>query len=130
MSNPGWRRRSCGVGVDGPLGSLHALAWATAEARVRNGTLEVVAAWTHPPPVLLVRVAPDTPPVDTLSREAHDMIERALEKVAEAVAGLDIERGSWKATLRGLPRARKGEQMFSSSTVTASAASVAWCSPR
>jgi nucleotide-binding universal stress UspA family protein len=118
------------VGVDGSPGSLHALAWAAGEARGRNATLEGGAAWMYPPPVLLIRVAPDPPPVDTLRREAHDMIDRALEKVAEDVAGLDIERGSWKATLRGFPRARKGEQMFSSSAVPASAASVAWCLPR
>jgi nucleotide-binding universal stress UspA family protein len=80
------------VGVDGSPGSVHALAWAGREARLRNVTLEVVAAWTYPTPVLLVPVAPDPPQVKTLRKEAREMIERALEKVADDVAGVDVER--------------------------------------
>jgi nucleotide-binding universal stress UspA family protein len=80
------------VGFDGSPGSVHALAWAGREARLRNATLEVVAAWTYPTPVLLVPVAPDPPQVKTLRKEAREMIERALEKVADDVAGVDVER--------------------------------------
>ena len=79
------------VGVDGSSGSVHALAWAGREARVRNATLEVVAAWTYPTPVLLVPVAPDPPQVKTLRKDAREMIEHALEKVADDVAGLDVD---------------------------------------
>lgn len=79
------------VGVDGSPGSLQALSWAGREARLRNATLEVVAAWTYPTPVLLVPVAPDPPQVKTLRKHAREMIEHALEKVADDVDGVDID---------------------------------------
>jgi nucleotide-binding universal stress UspA family protein len=79
------------VGLDGSVGSLRALSWAAGEARARDAILEVVAAWTYPTPVLLIPVAPDPPTVKTLRTEARGMIDRALEKVTEHVAGLDIE---------------------------------------
>ena len=79
------------VGIDGSPGSLHALSWAGREARVRNATLEVVAAWTYPTPVLLVPVAPDPPQVKTLRKHAREMIEHALEKVADDVDGVDVD---------------------------------------
>jgi nucleotide-binding universal stress UspA family protein len=80
------------VGVDGSPGSLHALARAGREARLRNATLEVVAAWTYPTPVLLVPVAPDPPQAKTLRKHAREMIERAVEKVADDVAGVQVDR--------------------------------------
>jgi nucleotide-binding universal stress UspA family protein len=80
------------VGIDGSPGSVHALVWAGREARLRSATLEVVAAWIYPTPVLLMPVAPDPPLVKTLRKQAHEMIERALEKVADDVAGVDIDR--------------------------------------
>ena len=79
------------VGIDGSPGSLHALSWAAREARLRSATLEVVAAWTYPTLVLLVPVAPDPPLVKTLRKQAREMIESALEKVADDVAGIDID---------------------------------------
>ena len=79
------------VGIDGSPGSLHALSWAGREARLRNATLEVVAAWTYPTPVLLVPVAPDPPQVKTLRKHAREMIEHALEKVADDVDGVDVD---------------------------------------
>jgi nucleotide-binding universal stress UspA family protein len=80
------------VGVDGSPGSLHALARAGREARLRNATLEVVAAWTYPTPVLLVPVAPDPPQAKTLRKHAREMIERAVEKFADDVAGVQVDR--------------------------------------
>jgi nucleotide-binding universal stress UspA family protein len=80
------------VGIDGSPGSLHALSWAGREARLRNATLEVVAAWTYPTPVLLVPVAPDPPQVKTLRKDARDMIETALKKVGDDVDGVDVDR--------------------------------------
>ena len=79
------------VGVDGSPGSLHALAWAGREARVRNATLEVVAAWTYPTLVLLVPVAPDPPQVKALRKHAREMIEGDLEKVADDVTGVHVD---------------------------------------
>jgi nucleotide-binding universal stress UspA family protein len=79
------------VGIDGSPGSLHGLSWAGREARLRNATLEVVAAWTYPTPVLLVPVAPDPPQVKTLRKNAREMIEHALEKVADDVDGVDVD---------------------------------------
>jgi nucleotide-binding universal stress UspA family protein len=80
------------VGLDGSPGSLAALSWAGREARLRGATLEVLVAWTYPMPVLLFPVAPDPPPVKTLRKEAQEMAEHALEKVADDVAGVSIER--------------------------------------
>jgi nucleotide-binding universal stress UspA family protein len=80
------------VGVDGSEGSLHALCWAGREARLRGATLEVVVAWTYPTPVLLVPVAPDPPQVKELRQHARDLVERALEKAADDVAGINIDR--------------------------------------
>lgn len=80
------------VGIDGSPGSLHALSWAGREARLRNATLEVVAAWTYPTLVLLVPVAPDPPQVKTLREDARDMIETALKKVGDDVDGVDVDR--------------------------------------
>jgi nucleotide-binding universal stress UspA family protein len=79
------------VGVDGSPGSLHALSWAGREARLRNATLEVVAAWTYPTLVLLVPVAPDPPAVKTLRKHAREMVDRALEKVTDDVVGVNLE---------------------------------------
>lgn len=80
------------VGVDGSEGSLHALAWAGREARLRGATLELVVAWTYPTPVLLVPVAPDPPQVKELRKHAADLVDRALEKTADDVAGVSIEQ--------------------------------------
>jgi nucleotide-binding universal stress UspA family protein len=79
------------VGVDGSPGSLHALAWAGREARLRSATLEVVAAWTYPTLVLLVPVAPDPPQVKALRKHAREMIEGDLEKVADDVTGVHVD---------------------------------------
>jgi nucleotide-binding universal stress UspA family protein len=80
------------VGIDGSEGSLRALSWAGREARLRGATLEVVAVWTYPIPVLLFPAAPAFPEVETLANETHDLIDGALDKVAEDVAGVSIER--------------------------------------
>lgn len=80
------------AGTDGSPGSLHALSWAGREARLRRATLEVVVAWTYPTPVLLWPAAPDPPQVKTLRKEAREMVERALTKVADDVAGVTVER--------------------------------------
>jgi nucleotide-binding universal stress UspA family protein len=86
------RARRVVVGVDGSSGSLHALSWAGREARLRGATLEVVVAWTYPIPVALFPVAPEFPEVSVVRREAEDLIERSIAKVADDVAGVDIER--------------------------------------
>jgi nucleotide-binding universal stress UspA family protein len=80
------------VGLDGSPGSLAALSWAAREARLRGATLEVVVAWKYPMPVLLFPAAPDPPSVKTLRTEAKELTEHALTKVADDVAGVDIER--------------------------------------
>jgi nucleotide-binding universal stress UspA family protein len=99
------------VGIDGSEGSLRALSWAGREARLRGAALEVVAVWTFPIPVLLFPAAPAFPEVETLANETHDLIDSALDKVAEDVAGVSIERraieGSAPAVL--LDRAKQAD---------------------
>jgi nucleotide-binding universal stress UspA family protein len=79
------------AGTDGSPGSLHALSWAGREARLRRATLEVVVAWTYPTPVFLWPAAPEMPEVRTLQDEARNVIERALAKVADDLAGVSVE---------------------------------------
>ena len=99
------------AGIDGSEGSLRALSWAGREARLRGATLEVVAVWTYPIPVLLFPAAPEFPEVEKLANETHDLIDGALDKVAEDVAGVSIERraieGSAPAVL--LDRAKEAD---------------------
>jgi nucleotide-binding universal stress UspA family protein len=80
------------VGVDGSEGSLNALSWASREARLRDATLEVVVAWTYPIAVLPIPVAPEPPEVEAIKKEAHELIEGALAKVADDVARVSVER--------------------------------------
>jgi nucleotide-binding universal stress UspA family protein len=116
------------VGVDGSSGSVHALAWAGREFRVRNATLEVVAAWMYPTLVLLVPVAPDPPQVKTLRKHAREMIEHALEKVADDVAGLNVDlrvvEGDTSAVL--LERAKGAISWWSAVAVSVAFAACSW----
>jgi nucleotide-binding universal stress UspA family protein len=99
------------VGIDGSEGSLRALSSAGREARLRGATLEVVAAWTYPTPVLLFPAAPEFPEVETLANDTHDLIDGALDTVADDIAGVSIERraieGSAPAVL--LDRAKEAD---------------------
>jgi hypothetical protein len=67
------------VGIDGSEGSLRALSWAGREARLRGATLEVVAVWTYPIPVLLFPAAPEFPEIEKLANETHDLIDGARQ---------------------------------------------------
>jgi nucleotide-binding universal stress UspA family protein len=81
------------VGIDGSEGSLRALSWAGREAGLRGATLEVVAAWRYPVPVLLFPATPALPEIETLRSEARDVVERALDKVADDVDGVSVALG-------------------------------------
>jgi nucleotide-binding universal stress UspA family protein len=80
------------VGIDGSEGSPRAPSWAGREVRLRGATLEIVAAWTYPIPVLLFPAAPEFPEVETLANDTHDLIDSAPDKVPEDVARVSIER--------------------------------------
>ncbi len=57
------------VGVDGSAGSLAALRWAAAEARVRKATLEVVVAWQYPA-LSTIPAFGVLPPADEMATDA------------------------------------------------------------
>lgn len=57
------------VGVDGSAGSLAALRWAAAEARVRKANLEVVVAWQYPA-LSTIPAFGVLPPADEMATDA------------------------------------------------------------
>jgi nucleotide-binding universal stress UspA family protein len=97
------------VGVDGSEGSLAALRWALAEARLRGSSVRVVHAYHSPPlPVSEAGVAAaggiGIPAVFTdnwdqihqaAESEARNLIEHALREAdADSFEGLEIERSA------------------------------------
>ncbi len=82
------------IGVDGSEGAQSALAWALAEARLRQTMLRVVCAWEVP--VLIYGAAPAyVPPVDPTSDSklaAERAIDDALRELSGATDGLEVER--------------------------------------
>jgi nucleotide-binding universal stress UspA family protein len=78
------------VGVDGSEASVDALRWAVAEARLRGARVVAVHAWLFPDVVLRRREPP--PGYEELRRSAQEVLDAALESVAETAAGVDVER--------------------------------------
>jgi nucleotide-binding universal stress UspA family protein len=106
------------VGVDASPGALRALAWAADEARLRLATLQVVHAY-HAQALAAPLYFPSqealpgravaaglTPPEeekaetledraefqDAVLRQAEDLLEGLLDRVGEAVEGVDVQR--------------------------------------
>jgi nucleotide-binding universal stress UspA family protein len=89
------------VGVDGSPGSLAALRFALAEARLRKATVVAVHAWLFPlveapEPFLLEFPGPQ---VDTLAQvtaalalQSEERLDQALREVAREAEGVAIER--------------------------------------
>lgn len=89
------------VGVDGSPGSLAALRFALAEARLRDATVVAVHAWVFPlvegpEPFLLELPGPQ---VDTLAQvtaavalQSEERLGRALQEVAREAEGVEVER--------------------------------------
>jgi nucleotide-binding universal stress UspA family protein len=89
------------VGVDGSPGSLVALRFALAEARLRDATVGAVHAWVFPlveapEPFLLEYPGPQ---VDTLAQvtavlalQSEERLDRVLQEVAPEAEGVEVER--------------------------------------
>jgi nucleotide-binding universal stress UspA family protein len=83
------------VGVDGSEGSLEALRWATAEARLRGARLVAVHAWSAPyAPAMPGIMEPAVLPVDrgVIEQAAHEALEASLLEVGAASETIDLER--------------------------------------
>jgi nucleotide-binding universal stress UspA family protein len=89
------------VGVDGSAGSLAALRFALAEARLRQDAVVLVHAWTlplteAPGPFLLEMPMSGGIPIQQLgadlTRAADEGLAAALREVGDAAEGLEVER--------------------------------------
>jgi nucleotide-binding universal stress UspA family protein len=88
------------VGIDGSAAADAALAWALAEARLREARLLVAHAWSVP---VLAYASPyggaaaTTGIVEASRKAAHDLVDAALER--HDAEGIDVER----AVVEGAP---------------------------
>jgi nucleotide-binding universal stress UspA family protein len=75
------------VGVDGSDGSVRALEWALAEARLRGVPLHIVHAWQYP---ALPPYYPDGQLMMSteFETESHELVDRALK---EALGGAELD---------------------------------------
>ena len=80
------------VGVDGSEGARAALAFALAEARLRETGVRAVAAWQVPATVSASGIPALDPGLpDQMQLEAREALERALEAAGDLAAGVAIE---------------------------------------
>ena len=81
------------VGVDGSPESHAALAWALAEARLRNATLHVVHAWVIPAAFGVDAAFVLAEAIEGFQEEAGRVLDEALAEVAgEAGTDVPLER--------------------------------------
>jgi nucleotide-binding universal stress UspA family protein len=78
------------VGVDGSRGSRKALAWAVAEARLRQATVVAVHSWDVPVPAATPVGAVAAAPGDLLAQGANAILDDALAAVD--TSGLEVQR--------------------------------------
>jgi len=79
------------VGVDGSEPSLAALRWALDEARLREARVVAVYVWLFPS---LAARHGEIPPLgfEGLRRSAEELLDEALEAVADSAEGVEVER--------------------------------------
>ena len=93
MTEPGVAKRIV-VGIDGSSASRDALRWALEEARLWNGAVEAVYAWSYP----VMTYAPGIVPPPTFAREdleteARHVLNTTVDAVVgDAGPGLPVER--------------------------------------
>jgi len=82
------------VGIDGSEESRRALAWAAAEARLRDAPLRVVHTWLFPYTAVGPGLDPvlDTQMIEDVRRAAENVVESELAGLGEELAGVDVER--------------------------------------
>jgi nucleotide-binding universal stress UspA family protein len=75
------------VGVDGSEGSETALRWAVEEARLRDGVVEVVTAWTYPYVGEAAGMAAFSVDGVELENAAAGVVQSMIEAVADSGSG-------------------------------------------
>lgn len=92
MTDPAKAKRIV-VGVDGSSASRDALRWAIEEARLWDGAVEAVHAWSYPVMTYVPGIVP--PPTfarEDLEAEARHVLETTVDAVTGAAPGLLLER--------------------------------------
>jgi nucleotide-binding universal stress UspA family protein len=96
-----WTMGQIVVGVDGSPGSVAALRFALAEARLRGATVLALHAWVlpyveAPGPFLVELPAPDVPPLEEvaagLERGAKERLAASLREAAGETEGVDVQQ--------------------------------------
>lgn len=91
------------VGVDGSPGSIAALRWAHAEARLRRATLEVVGVWQYPM-MTTVPAFGALPDVVDLSTQTEEHVlgvlrDNGVESTDEVPVSVSVAEGAPAQTL-------------------------------
>ena len=78
------------VGIDGSPGSLHALGFAIAEARLRGADLKAVAAWEIPASVYSASWVPMSVDPGDFESIAKGALQRSLEDAHAKDSGVNV----------------------------------------
>jgi len=80
------------VGVDGSEGSIEALRWALAEAKLRGDTVDVLHSWHYPYAAYteITGMAAGVVSREDLEQVAQGVLDGTLEKVDVAGSGVEV----------------------------------------
>ena len=82
------------VGVDGSDGSIEALRWALAEAKLRGDTVDVLHSWHYPYAAYteVTGMAAGVVSREDLEKVAQEVLDTSVERVSADAAGVEVNR--------------------------------------